>query len=248
MHLKQTMAFNNLQLGHVGCICLFISLFLPIIGEAQYSIKVGTTASTFYYVGDMPIPDDGYDVDLRPYTGYDIAWVQASPQSPLFAWHLGISRLYTLTNKLNIEPEISFSQKGVAFRHRAYAAIHYRVKINYVEVPISLTYPYLQKDKSKGYIHCGVYGAYGINGIKRVTLTDASSYRTRLTSVKHFDAGIHLGIQYAYRIRGQYVSLQVRLIAGLCDVSEIPRDWTNLYYETHKTKNAGLQISIGYEI
>ncbi|NND07769.1 MAG: PorT family protein [Saprospiraceae bacterium] len=216
--------------------------------QAQYGFRMGSTTSTFYHVGGPPIPYDGYEIDLRPYVGYDIAWIQISPQIPLFAWYVSVFRRYELTRRLGIQPEISFTQKGVAFRQRMYEDNHYRVKINYVEVPLSVTYTYLQRDKSKGYIHWGGYGAYRINGFKKVTLANASNYTTKLISVKDFDAGIHLGIEYTHRIKDRYLSLQVRLFAGLCNVFVMPRNWTNMYYDTHKTKNAGFQISIGYEI
>lgn len=225
----------------------FIALFFPVMVNAQIGIKVGSTLSSFYFAGSSPLPYNGYDVDLRPYLGYDVEIVQTNPQKPLLSPYISVFRRFKLTNRLGFQPELSFSQKGVDFSYSKYENIIYKVKINYLEIPFSLSYQYLRKEKILSHFYIGGYSAYKINAIKKVASHNTAIEITKLNSVKDLDFGVHAGIDLKYRINNHYLLFDMRLFLGLNDILFIPKNWTNIYYDSQKTKITGINIAIGYE-
>lgn len=226
----------------------FLLFVTPIYVKAQSGIKIGTTTSNFYYVDGIPVPYKGYDVDLRPYLGYDIELVQLNPQKPLFSYYVNVYRMFSLTNRLGFLPELSFSQKGANFSISDYEEIIYKVKINYIEFPLSFSFQYLQKDRVFSDVYLGGYGAYRINAYKKVAFHNTEADRIKINTVSHFDWGMHLGIDFKYQINNKYFLVDLRLFLGLANVFETPENWTNIYFESHKTKITGINLSLGYEI
>lgn len=226
----------------------FIALFFPFMANAQYGIKVGSSLSSFYYTGNVPIPYNGYDVDLRPYLGYDVEIVQTNPQKPLLSTYISVFRRFNLRHRLGFQPGLSFSQKGVDFSSSKYENIKYKVKINYLEIPFSLYYQYLSKEKVLSNFYFGGYGAYKINAIKKVAYYNRASEIIKLNSVEDLDFGVHAGIDFKYRFNKHYLLFDMRLFLGLNDIFFIPENWTNIYYDSQQTKITGINLSIGYEI
>ena len=154
--------------------------------SAQYGIKIGTSVSSFYYTGNSPVPYNDYDIDLSPFIGYDIKLVQAESQKPLFSYFISIYRMFYLTEKFGLRPELSFSQKGVDFSQHEYERIIYKVKISYLEIPLSATYQLRQTDKSEWEIYAGGYGALRLNAFKLVSTQTSEDYRRKVYAVKTF--------------------------------------------------------------
>ena len=225
-----------------------IFCFSPSLLKAQYGIKGGVTASTFYFPGNLPIPYDGYDIDLRPYLGYDAGLVQTNPQKPLLSPHIYVLRRSALSNRWGFQSELGFSQRGVDFSYSKYENIIYKVKISYLEIPLSLSYQYLQKEKLSSHFYFGGYGGYKINGIKKVAFYNKKAYKTKLNSVNNFDFGIHLGTDFRYRINEHFLLFDIRLFLGITDIFTIPEGWTKIYYDSHQTKYTGINVSMGYEL
>ncbi len=236
------------QQRHALFIYFFIAFFSPVIANAQYGIKIGTTVSSFYYPGSTPTPYNGFDIDLRPYLGYDVELVQTNPQKPLFSPFVSVFRRFSLTNRLGIQPELSFSQKGLDYSSSAYENVIYKVKINYLEIPVSFSYEYLQKEKALSHFYLGGYCAYRINAYKKVAFHNTSIQKTKLTSVTNYDLGVHFGVDYKYQIKNHFFLVDIRLFLGLNDLFMEPKDWTSIYFESHKTKITGINLSVGYEI
>jgi hypothetical protein len=226
-------------------IVFVILLAFPKIVNAQYAIKIGMTASNFYYTGQV-LPYNDYDIDLRPYLGYDIELAQTRPQAALLSPYISIYRTFHLAPRLGIRPELSYTQKGVRFNQYDYERILYRVKISYLELPLSIAYQYFQKGNSSGDIFLGVFGAYRLGAVKKVSSHEVS-YKQNVSSVKTLEGGIHAGINYKRKFFNHFLLFDVRLFLGLSDIFTLPADWTAIYYETQKTKNTGFNFSVGYE-
>jgi hypothetical protein len=228
-------------------IYLFTFLGLTDTANAQYGIKIGATMSNLYFPGDRPKPFDGYDIDLRPYLGCDVELVQTNPQSPVVAFNIGIFRRIELSPRFGIQPEIAFSQKGVDFSASDYEDIVYKVKISYIDIPISLSYQYLKKEKALSHLYMGGYCAFKINAVKKVAFHHTHNKTTKLKSVKDMDYGIHAGVDYKYLIKKHSFLFDIRFFLGLNDIFISPESWSGIYKESHKTKITGVNISIGYE-
>ena len=94
---------------------------------AQTGMKIGCSASSFAYK-NSPVPILDFDIDLRPYLGYDIEWVQLGKQKPILLPYLSLYTTLQLHHKLSIRPELSFIQKGVNFNQFDFERIIYKSK------------------------------------------------------------------------------------------------------------------------
>jgi Outer membrane protein beta-barrel domain len=228
-------------------ICFWILFSFPETVDAQYGIKIGTSVSNFYYTGDSPVPYNDYDIDLSPFLGYDIKSVQAEPQKPLLSLYISVYRSFQLTHKIGLRPELSYIEKGVNFSQHDYERIIYKVKINYLEIPLSAFYLLRQTENAEWEIYSGGYGALKLNAIKRVSTQSSEEVRQKVNSVKLFDGGLHLGANYKHRFYDDLLFVDLRIFMGLCNIFESPENWTSTYFETPKTKIIGLNLSVGYE-
>lgn len=233
--------------GKIFCICMIFLLCFFSNSTGQYGFRTGTTVSSFYYPGSSPVPYQDYDVDLRPFLGYDVELVQTGPQKPLISNCTGVFYNFNLVHRLGLRPELNFTQKGVNFSRFDYEKIIYKVRISYLELPVSLTYKFIQKANSLAELYFGGYGAYSIRATKITAFTDTSPGRIKITSVRDFEAGLHTGFTYKYGVLDGFILFDLRLFLGLTDIFELPDGWTNMYFDNHKTRITGLHFSAGYE-
>ena len=233
--------------SHWLLICLFSITFFSNKACAQYGIKLGTTLSSFYYPGDVPTPYKGFDIDLRPYLGYDVELIQLNPQKPLISPIISIYRRFNLSKRIGLQSEILFTQKGVDFSQADYEKIVYKVKINYLDIALSPNYQFIQKEKISGYLYLGGYGSFRLRAQKMVSTHSEEFEKTTIHTVNNFDWGLHFGNDYRYRINNRFLVFDLRLFLGMRNIFTTPEDWTDIYLETHKTKITGFNLSIGYE-
>ena len=224
-----------------------IALIIPSeMAIAQFGIKTGMSLSSFYYPGSTPEPYQGFDVDLRPYLGYDIGLVQAEPQKPLAGWYISAFHKFQLSERFGIRPEVSFNQKGVSFSQREHEDITYKVTLSYLELPVSCSYNYLKKQSQAGDIYVGAYGAFNLSSSKVVSTHGTRNEKTKLNTVNDFDWGFHIGIDYTLNLSKGAILIDLRIFLGMLDLFHTDKDATLLYFNTHKTKSVGLNFSIGY--
>lgn len=213
--------------------------------DAQFGIKAGLTVSNFYYTG-QPSPYNDYDIDLRPYLGYDVELVQTGSQTALLSPYISVYRTFHLASRLGFRPELSFTNKGVQFNQYDYERNLYKVRISYLELPLSITCQYLRKENSSGELFAGVFGAYRLGAVKKVS-TYEGSYTQQVSSVKSFEGGMHAGINFKRILFDHFLLFDLRLFIGLTDIFTLPENWTAIYYETQTTKITGFNFSVGYE-
>ncbi len=229
---------------------LLILFFLGVIQKAvhgQIGLKIGITASGLYYPAGPPIPYKDYDVDLRPYVGYDIELVQAKPQKPLLSPYVSVYYHLQMTEKFSFRPEINFTQRGVDFSQSDFEKIIYKIKINYLDIPVSLQYRFINKEHTQAHVYMGAYGAYQLSTRKMVGVQQKTPNRIPLNSVKDIAGGVLVGMDYLFNIKNEIILLDLRFFLGLTDILEEPENQPKLYFETHKTKVTGLNLSVGYE-
>lgn len=226
---------------YVFALCVF-----HLSTNAQFGFKLGTTVSSFYYSDTKPNPNIGYDIDLRPYLGYDIEWVQLGNQKPVMYPYLGSFYNFQFSNWFSLQPELSFTQKGVSFSQNEYEQITYKVKISYLEMPLSMAFKFINKEKFFSAFILGGYGAYKLSGIKIVASHNSGKEKTKIDCIENFEAGYHLGLNFKQVIFDQDILFEIRFFQGLTDLFYMPADQPKLYYETQKTKSTGFHISLGY--
>lgn len=226
---------------------LLLICISPELANAQIGVKLGSTISNFYYTDTEMNPSIGYDIDLRPYLGYEIEWIQLSDQKPLVSYYLGGYYNFQFSNRFSLRPEMGFTQKGLNFSQSKYERIIYRVKISYLEIPLSVSYKYIKKESFVGELYIGGFGAFKLNAIKKVAYQNSSAEKTKINCVNNFDAGIHFGLNFKYKVFAKFILFDFRVFSGLSDVFYIPEDQISLYYNTQKTKITGFNLTLGYE-
>ena len=227
------------------CICILFSFSNAAC--AQYGVKIGTAVSNFYYTGSSPVPYNDYDIDLSPFLGYDIKWVQAEPQNPLLSYYFSIYRSFYLTKNMGLRPELSFAGKGVNFSQHEYERIIYKVILGYLEIPLSAFYRLRQTEKAEWEIYSGGFAAFRLKAGKHVSTATSEELKQKINSVRLFDGGLQMGANYKHRFDNDLLFVDLRIFLGLCNIFKSPANWTSTYFETPETKIAGLELSVGYE-
>jgi len=248
--MKAPLNYREIKLLKVGIayfICIYLSSILPVNIQAQPGIKSGTSISSFYYTNTELNPDLGYDIDLRPYLGYDIEWVQLGNQKPIISPFIGVYYNFQISDRFGIQPELNFSQKGVNFSQFDYETIIYKVKISYLEIPLSITYEMLRKGKFTSDLYLGGYCAFKLNAVKKVGYNSHDSEKTQIKNVKDVETGIHFGLNLKYKMSENFFLFDFRGFIGLSNIFYVPEDQPLLYFNTLKTKTIGFNLTIGYE-
>lgn len=226
---------------------LFAGLFILNTSlEAQIGIKAGISISNFSYSNQGPNPDLSLEIDLRPYLGYDIYWIQLGEQGPLLSPYLSVYYQFEISKRLSLLPEISFLQKGVDFSTIEYERIVYKVKVNYLEIPISLDYAFILKERFHSSLYFGGYGAVKLQAVKKTAINNEDVTTTQLEQVKGFDGGIQFGLGFRYFLANNYLLLDIRFSRGMSDVFSIPEDQIRLYHQIQNSRNNTSIITVGY--
>ena len=214
---------------------------------AQIGIKAGITVSNFYYTDRNMDPYLDFDIDLRPYLGYDVEWVQLGDQKPVNSPYFGAYYNYKFSKKFSFRPELFFTQKGVNLNQFDYERVIYRVKISYLELPLSIGYQFISKEKFTTEFYLGGYGAYALNAYKKTAAHDAEVEKKQIKNVREFEAGMHLGFHLRFKVSEKFIPLDIRYFIGLTDLFEMPDDQAKIYHSAQKTKNTGFNLTVGYE-
>lgn len=225
---------------------IVVMIFIPVSLKAQLGIKAGISASSFRYAGTVE-PNQGYDIDLRPYLGYDAEWVQLADQKPLISPVVSIYTDINLGKGFIVRPELGFVQKGVNLSGNEYQKVIYKVKINYLELPVNIAYNMILKENFKGEIFIGGYISALINANKKTALNVSDPKATNLKSVKSFDSGLTYGFGLKPKIMDHFFRFDLRVSHGLSDIFKVNNNEVRMYTTTQKTYNYSLFLSIGYE-
>lgn len=226
----------------IFCIC-FVS---PQI-KAQYGVRAGISIANFYYPNQGPDPDISYDIDLRPYLGYDIAWVQLGKQKPIVGPYLSVYRLYPLAQRLILSAELAFTQKGVNFSQSTYEKIKYKVRITYLEIPVLLSYEFIQREKWILGIGGGLYGALSLAARKKVETHNTGMQTSQIENASRFISGLSVALNNKYKLQSHFIAVNLRVFWDLTDALEIPEDQIDIYHHIQDVRNAGFFLTLGYE-
>ena len=227
---------------------LCLSSLAPDILASPFGVKLGVTASAFNYTNRSMEPYLDFDVDLRPYLGYDIKWVQLGEQKPLLAPLVSCFFEYEFADRFFLRPEVGITQKGVVFNQYDYERIIYEVKITYLHIPLTIGYQFVQKDRFAIELYMGGAGAFKLNAFKKVGYHNSQIHYTKLENVRDYDFSLLFGFVVKWKLFDKYFLCDIQSFLGLTDIFyPIKENQAQLYHHTQKTKNTGLIISLGYE-
>ena len=235
-------AINKFLLSIICLACFTSNILTSPIG-----VKLGVTASAFNYTNREMDPYLDFDIDLRPYLGYDIKWVQLGKQKPLFAPFASCFFNYKLSDRFFLRPEVGITQKGVVFNQYDYERVIYEVKITYLHMPLTLGYQVVKNDRFIAELYFGGAGALKLDAFKKVAHHNSQIQRHSLDNVRNYDFSLLLGFDFRWKLFDKYFMLDVQSFFGLTNIFYPIENQAQLYHRTQKTKNAGLFLSLGYE-
>lgn len=233
----------NIFLFSIICLTSFAQNILA----SSIGVKLGVTASAFNYTDRVMYPYIAFDIDLRPYLGYDIKWVQLGKQKPLLAPFVSCFFNYKLTDRFFLRPEIGITQKGVVFNQNDYERIIYEVKITCLQIPLILGYQVVNKEHFIAELYLGGAGALKLDVYKNVAHHNSKIQHHDLDNVRNYDFSLLLGFDFKWKLFDKYFMFDVQGFFGLTDIFYPIENQAQLYHRTQKTKNAGLSLSLGYE-
>lgn len=229
----------------VSMLCFWYSV--PNTLAAPVGVKLGFTASTFYYTDRTMDPYLGFDIDLRPYLGYDIEWVQLGNQKPLFSPNIGCYLDYSIADRIILRPEIGITQKGVVFNQYDYERIIYEVRLTYVHIPLTIGYQALKTDHYIFELYAGGAAAFKLHASKRVGSHDSRIQSITLDNVRKFDFSLLFGFNVKWDLIGKTFMCDVQGFYGLTDIFDPIDNQARLYHHTQKTKITCISLSLAYE-
>lgn len=222
--------------------CLTLNTVASPIG-----LKLGIAASSFNYTDRGMDPYLGLDIDLRPYLGYDIQWVQLGDQNPLYAPFVSLCYSLKFSDKLFLRPEIGITQKGVNFNQFDYQRTIYEVRITYLNNSLALGYQLLNNYRFALEAYGGGTGALKLDAYKKVAHHQSPIEKQSLDNVRNYDFSLFLGIDVKWKIFNKNLMLDIQSFYGLTNIFYPIKNQPQLYRHTQQTKNAGLLLSLGYE-
>ncbi len=145
-------------------------------------------------------------------------------------YHVGAVMDWNVAENLYVQPGLYFTTRGA----KADGA-DVKINMNYLQIPVSVSYRFPVSDNVKIDVNAGPYVACGLGG-KLKSSDEEESYEVKVFGsegiCKRFDAGLRFGAG----VHIQRISLGLIYDLGL----------TNIADSEGKIKNGSFQISLGY--
>ncbi|MCK5823356.1 MAG: PorT family protein, partial [Bacteroidales bacterium] len=179
------------------------------IGYLDLGIKTGTTISS---------------IKKELATGVD--------QKMKMGFQIGAIGNFGITDKLSIQPELIYSQKGDIVD---YNGTETKTRENFFGIPILAKFKFIQVGKMKFYANGGTYTNILVGG--KVIYSGGEEYHLEDTRYKTVDFGLNVGAGFQYDLDKGDLLVDLRYDFGVIDSDKI---------ETGKNTNRSLGITLTY--
>jgi hypothetical protein len=202
-------------------------------GEYARRFRFGVTAglNTYGFNGDMFGPMVNPPTKMR-FVGFQV----------------GVLANYAFSKRFSITPELLFTQRGERYGFFHYTAYYQqetisevRYTLNYLHLPINITYNSAFSATHKILVFTGVYFGLGINIITRIStklgedkVDDGPKFGSEESDFKRGDLGWNIGVGYQYK----KVFLKGQLNYGMVDLLN--------YSDGKYARNNNVAITLGY--
>jgi len=181
--------------------------------------------------------------DFRHVLGYEI---NSLTMGNLMGFQAGIFKVFDLSGRLQIQPEISFALRGGdAGSNFVYDDIVYKIKIYYVEFPLILKYRIWTKRAFSARIFAGPYAALKLKAEKETVIWKVKK-KIALVNAKTLDYGLIFGLGGAYDLNSGQVLLELRSGFGLKNMMGVLPGTIRLYPDKDRIRNFYFSVIMGY--
>lgn len=215
--------------------CL-ISLFFNNVLFAGIGIKGGVSVAG--------ILSTSYD--YTPFLGFDVSFLQGKDNRPLWSFQVGMFNTFKISRYFDFQPEIFYSVRGLDFSDSYMYRITYKVKINYIELPLLLKYKIPLKGSLKPNIFFGPYVALNISA-KKITEIWKKKEISDLKNVKKLDYGLVFGGCTRFDLFSGKLIFDIRLNLGLAGIMTKHEDYLEYFNSDASARNLVIVVMTGFQ-
>jgi hypothetical protein len=214
---------------------VFVFLLFSTTLFAQPGIKGGMSISALQSSNE----------DYRPLLGYEVSWVQNGTSNPRFGLQLGLFYTFRLSDNLNFQPELLYSQRGYQFDQTPLYNTNYTLKLNYLEVPALINYKLQFEWSFYPTITAGPYAALKLSSDKQIIIA-GEEFKGEVSSVNSFDYGLVIGLGAEFNFWDGQIILDLRINWGLSNIMTQPDEFISLSDNPGTVKTRAVTFMTGY--
>jgi len=204
----------------------FLLLFsLAGSGFAQLSVKGGIAVSGFKLSPGEA--GTSQEIDFQPFLGYEVAWVQHGTSNPDIGFQLGVSYAVRLSGDFSVQPELHFAQRGYRFEAIQLYNTFYRLKVNYLQIPLLLKYSLPFDWAVRPGLLLGPYVSFRVSASRTIEIWGERDSRS-VSAVDFLDYGLVCAVDGELSAWSQTVGGELRFDLGLARVLSPPHEYTVL--------------------
>jgi hypothetical protein len=215
-----------------------VCLFAPFLFEfacAQVGVKAGISLSGLLSSN----PDD-----FRPFLGHEVEWIQYGESKSVIGIQIGLFYSIRISDYFDLQPEVSYVQRGYWFDQTPSYDARYVVSIDYLALPVTIRYK-LPIDAFPMRVFTGPYVAVKLSANGRIEYEGKEEVKS-LASVKAFDYGLVTGLGSHLDIGAGQMIVDLQFYWGLHNMMSQPGNYVDLYEDPGTVRNLAFALLIGY--
>jgi hypothetical protein len=182
--------------------------------------------------------------DFRPFLGHEVEWIQYGESKSVIGFHLGLFYSIKISDYFDLQPEVSYVQRGYWFDQTPLYDAGYVVSIDYLTLPVVMRYK-LPIDAFQVRVFTGPYVAVKLSANGSIEYDGKKEVKS-LAGVKPFDYGLVTGLGSHVDIGAGQMIVDLQFNWGLHNMMSQPRSHVNLYEDPGMVRNLAFALLIGY--
>jgi hypothetical protein len=223
---------RNKQVFIITCI-LFLIICTDL--QAQFGVKMGISFSALL---------SSNAEDFRQFLGHEVEWIQYGESKPVFGIQFGVFYTIKVSDYFDLQPEINFIQRGYWFDQTPLYDTRYKIKINYLELPLIIRYK-APINFINFNVYTGPFAAIKLNAIGHLQYEGIQKIES-LDCVKDFDYGMVVGLGSEFKVGTGQMLIDLKFNWGLHNIMSQPDDYIDLYDDPGRVRNLSLILLTGY--
>ena len=215
-------------------VCLLAPLLFEFV-YAQVGVKAGISLSGLLSSN----PDD-----FRPFLGHEVEWIQYGESKSVIGIQIGLFYSIKISEYFDLQPEVSYVQRGYWFDQTPSYDARYVVSIDYLALPVTIRYK-LPIDVFPMGLFTGPYVAIKLNANGRIEYEGKEEVKS-LASVKAFDYGLVTGLGSHLDIGAGQMIVDLQFYWGLHNMMSQPSNYVDLYEDPGTVRNLAFALVMGY--
>lgn len=222
-------------------LCILLLLFIHITTVfGQLGIKGGLVMSGFKPSQDLkPFLGDDY----RPFLGYEVDWIQNG--YPDFGFQIGIFYTRDISKYFALQPELYYSQRGHHFYQIELYNTSYKLKVNYVEIPLLIKYKIPVGWSVKPSLLVGPYAAFKLSAKRTLDIWGEKDTRG-VSCVNKLDYGLVFAVNSEFSAWSRQLMFEIRFNWGLASIMSQPEEFTDLYEDAGSVNLLAINFMTGF--